>query len=180
MAAAFIKGGTLIHLVKIASIKPPVPGVPENEVLRIKLEVDTDPPAGACLEAKYRLSPIPYSVRLYDLPSLFTGRIHAVLCRNWEPRVKGRDFYDYFWYLTRDVPVNRAHLESRLIQSGQWPAGKPLDKVALLRLLDKRFSTVDWAQAKVDIIPFIKDTRAVDPWGKDFFTAISRERLEIR
>jgi predicted nucleotidyltransferase component of viral defense system len=177
--SAFIKSGTLINLVKITSIKPPVPGVHENELLKIKLEVDTDPPAGAGYEVKYGLSPIPYSVRLYDLPSLFAGKIHALLCRNWKQRAKGRDFYDYLWYLSRNTPVNLSHLESRLKQSGHWPAGTVLDQPALLRLLAERFSTVDWAQAKADILPYIKDTRAVDLWGTEFFTAISGERLKI-
>ena len=90
--SAFIKGGTLVHLVRIASVVPPVSGVPENELLKIKLEIDTDPPAGAGFEIGYRLEPIPFSVRLYDRPSLFAGKVHALLCRNWGQRVKGRDF----------------------------------------------------------------------------------------
>ncbi len=178
--SAFIKGGTLINLVKITSIKPPVPGVPDNELLKIKLEVDTDPPAGAGYEVKYGLSPIPYSVRLYDRPSLFAGKIHALLCRNWKQRVKGRDFYDYLWYLSRNTPVNLAHLESRLVQSGYWPAGSMLDQPALLRLLDERFSTVDWAQAKADILPFIKNPRALELWSGNFFAAVTAEHLVMR
>lgn len=178
--SAFIKGGTLINLVKITSIKPPVPGVPENELLKIKLEVDTDPPGGASHEVKFGLTPIPYSVRLYDLPSLFAGKIHAVLCRNWKQRVKGRDFYDYLWYLSRNTPVNLTHLETRLVQSGHWLAGKPLEQPALLRLLDERFSTVDWAQAKADILPYIKNPRALELWSGDFFAAVTREHLAMR
>jgi len=175
--SAFIKGGTLINLVKITSIKPPVPGMHESELLKIKLEVDTDPPAGAGYEVKYGLSPIPYSVRLYDLPSLFAGKLHALLCRNWKHRVKGRDFYDYLWYLSRNTPVNLSHLEYRLVQSGHWPAGNPLDQPALLRLLAERFSTVDWAQAKADILPYIKNPRALELWSADFFAAVTVERL---
>jgi len=178
--SAFIKGGTLVNLVKITSIKPPVSGIPENELLKIKLEVDTDPPDGAGFEVRYRLSPTPYSARLYDLPSLFAGKIHALLCRNWKHRVKGRDFYDYLWYLSRDIPVNLSHLESRLVQSGHWTAGTPLDQPALLHLLDQRFSTVDWGQAKADIRPYIKNARTLELWGVDFFAAVTAERLKPR
>ena len=111
--SAFIKEATLVHLLKIASLTPPVSGVPPNEQLKIKFEVDTDPPFGASYDVKYQLSPIPYSVRLYDLPSLFAGKLHAVLCRSWKNRVKGRDFYDYLWYLSHRVSPNFGHLEAR-------------------------------------------------------------------
>lgn len=123
---AFIKGGTLVHLLKIASLTPPVSEVPPNEQRKIKFEVDTDPPPGASYEVKYQLSPIPYSVRLYDLSSLFAGKLHAVLCRSWKSRVKGRDFYDYLWYLTHKVTPNLPHLEARMRQSGYW---KPPDEL---------------------------------------------------
>jgi hypothetical protein len=178
--SAFIKGGTLIHLIKIAAVEPPVPGVPKNEQLKIKFEVDTDPPAGAGFEVKYRLSPIPYSVRLYDPPSLFAGKLHALLCRNWKQRVKGRDFFDYVWYLSQNVPVNVGHLEARMRQSGHWSGPKSLDRESLLALLDGRFSAVDFARAKADVIPFIRDSRSVELWSRDFFVAVSRENLKCQ
>lgn len=104
--SAFIKGGTVIHLVKIAAVEPPVRGIPPNSLLRIKVEIDTDPPPAARYETKYRLSPISHAVRLYDKASLFAGKAHALLCRSWKDRVKGRDFYDYLWYLSAAVPLN--------------------------------------------------------------------------
>lgn len=177
--SAFIKGGTLIHLVNIASIKPPVPGVPENELLKIKLEIDTDPPAGAGYEIKYRLLPIPYSARLYDKPSLFAGKLHALLCRNWKGRVKGRDFVDYVWYLTNEISLNIAHLEARMRQSGHWTSDESLSLEIVFRLLEERFTTVDFIQARADAAPYIRDTRALDAWGADFFVTISRERLKV-
>jgi len=175
--SAFIKGGTLIHLINIASIQPPIPGIPSNELLKIKLEIDTDPPQNACYEVKYGLSPIPYSVRLYDLPSLFAGKIHALLCRSWGNRVKGRDFFDYVWFLKQNIPVNSRHLEARLRQSGNWTEQASLDLKHLLQMLCDRFSTIDFAQAKADIIPYIKDTRVVDLWDANFFISISNSRL---
>ena len=68
--------------------------VPTNEVIKIKFEIDIDPPAFASFEHKYRLLPAPYEVNMYDMPSLFAGKIHAVLCRAWQSRIKGRDLYD--------------------------------------------------------------------------------------
>ena len=178
--SAFIKGGTLIHLVRIAAITPPIPGVPRGEKLKIKIEVDTDPPDGAGFEVKYRLSPIPYSVRLYDPPSLFAGKLHAILCRNWKQRVKGRDFYDYVWYLSQNIPVNFSHLESRMRQSGHWSDENPLNHERLIGILDERFSAVDFTQAKSDVIPYIKDSRSVELWNREFFLAITKDRLKGR
>ena len=96
--SAFIKAGTLIHLLQIESISPPVSGIAGNELLKIKLEFDTNPPAGAEYEVKYLLMPVPCHVRLFSEPSLFAGKLHALLCRDWKSgRVKGRDLYDYEW-----------------------------------------------------------------------------------
>jgi predicted nucleotidyltransferase component of viral defense system len=178
--SAFIKGGTLIHLVKIASLEPPVSGVPSNELLTVKLEIDTDPPAGAGYEFKYRLEPVPYSVRLYDPQSLFAGKLHALLCRNWKQRVKGRDFYDYVWYLKKGIPVNLKHLEARMRQSGHWQSESPLGYSELLEALEARFNILDFDKVKADVIPFIKDSSVVRLWGMEFFTAVTRDRLKVQ
>jgi len=177
--SAFIKGGTLIHLIKIASIKPPVSGVSPGEQLRIKFEIDTDPPPGAEFEVKYQLVPVSYSVRLFDLPSLFAGKLHALLCRNWKSRVKGRDYYDYLWYLSRSVPVNIFHLEQRMIQSGHITSAGELDAESLIHLLDVRFSTIDFRQVISDVEPFVKDSRSLELWDHDFFISVTRDRLRV-
>ena len=177
--SAFIKGGTLVHLLKIASLTPPVSGVPANEQLRIKFEVDTDPPAGATYEVKYQLSPIPYSVRLYDLASLFAGKLHALLCRSWKNRVKGRDFYDYLWYLSHAVVPNVSHLEARMRQSGHWDSEAPLDVVQVRQLLENRFAKVDFTQAANDVKPFVHDPRSLDLWSRDFFVSVTKDKLKV-
>lgn len=109
--SAFIKGGTLIQIISIQQTDEVlIPGIHKQEQLKIKLEVDTNPPPGAGFELRYALRPVPYAVRLYDKPSLFAGKIHAVLCRNWMRRIKGRDLYDYVWYLSHDTPANFAYV----------------------------------------------------------------------
>lgn len=175
--SAFIKAGTLVHLLKIASLTPPVPGVPPNEQLKIKFEIDTDPPAGASYEVRYQLIPIPYSVRLYDLSSLFAGKLHAVLCRSWKNRVKGRDFYDYLWYLSHRVYPNLPHLEARMRQSGHWRAPEPLDSPRLFELLEQRFGQVDFRQATADARAFIRNPRSLDLWSREFFSSVTKEWL---
>jgi len=176
--SAFIKGGTLVHLLKIASLTPPVSGVPPNEQLKIKFEVDTDPPSGASYDVKYQLNPIPYSVRLYDLASLFAGKLHAVLCRSWKNRVKGRDFYDYLWYLSHRVGPNFGHLEARMRQSGYWKNPEALDSPQLLELLEQRFGQVDFTQAAEDVRPFIRDPRSLDLWNREFFSSVTKDWLK--
>ena len=118
--------------------------------------------------------PSPYVVRIYDLPSLFAGKIHACLCRNWKSRVKGRDFYDYIFFLSLGVSVNLSNLKSKLIQSNYIDENYDLTIENLKLLLNDRFSKVDFNQAKEDVIPFIKDKSKVDLWSKEFFIEITK------
>lgn len=177
--SAFIKGDTLINLLKITSINPPVLGVHKNEQLKIKFEVDINPPLGAGYEVKYNLNPIPYSVRLYDLPSQFAGKLHSVLCRKWKIRIKGRDLYDYIWFLSNEVTVNVEHLEARMKQSGHLKKDDVLNRELLLNKLIDKFEVIDYKQAVNDVIRFVKDTEQFKLWSKDFFIEITKEKLKV-
>jgi len=176
--SAFIKGGTQLHLIKIAAVKPPVSGVNPDEQLRIKIELDTDPPPSAGVELKYQLLPVPYSVRMYDAPSLFAGKVHALLCRSWENRVKGRDFYDYAWNLSRRTPLNMAHLAARLRQTGHLAKNEELAGNDLVEKLLARFQQVDFQQARKDVELFVSDPKSLALWSADFFTGITRDFLK--
>ncbi|WP_411821238.1 nucleotidyl transferase AbiEii/AbiGii toxin family protein [Leptospira sp. 'Mane'] len=175
--SAFIKGGTEIHLLKINAIRSLNLGINANEQIRIKLEIDTDPPKKADYETKYLLEPIPFPVPLFSPSSLFAGKIHAVLCRDWKTRVKGRDFYDYVWYLTKRIPVNLEHLKERMIQSNHLDPKKKLDMNTLVQLLTDRFETVSFDQAKKDVLPFIKNAEAIQHWSTEFFIKITKDYL---
>lgn len=176
--SAFLKGNTLLQIVKITARTPPIPGIPNNELIKIKVEIDTDPPPGAIFEHKFRLLPQPYSVLLYDKPSLFSGKIHALLCRNWKQREKGRDFYDYVWYLSENTPLNLVHLEERMRQSSHWE-GKDTLTIAIVReMLLKRFALLDFTTVKQDILPYISNTKVLEIWSKEFFSSITRDHLK--
>lgn len=177
--SAFIKGGTQIHLLKIEAISPPVSGVHSNQQLKIKLEVDTDPPAGGTYEVKYQLNPIPHYVRLYTLPTLFAGKIHAVLARSWKTRVKGRDFFDYLWYLSKNVGVDMAHLRNRLMQSGHLNPEEDWNINILIQRLISRFSETDFPAAAKDVRPFIENPSVLNLWSEDFFSSITRDKLKV-
>lgn len=176
--SAFIKTGTLINMLKIEAVSPPVSGIGKNELIKIKLEVDVNPPAGANYEVKYLLMPIPFHVRLYSAPSLFAGKVHAILCRDWKSgRVKGRDLYDFVWYLSRSIPLNIYHLEERMKQTGHLKKHERLTPPMVMELLEDKFSSLNFEQAKMDVIPFIKDPRALNLWSSDFFSSITRDKL---
>ena len=96
--SAFLKADTRTQMITVEFDKDLVQKVPRNQVLKIKLEVDIDPPPGFATEVRYLLRPVPFSVRTFSLPDLFAGKMHAVLCREWKSRVKGRDWYDLVWF----------------------------------------------------------------------------------
>lgn len=171
--SAFIKAGTKEHLIMID-----VPGeisdrIGRKDLLKIRLEVDTDPPPGFETEAKTLLQPIAFSVKSYRLPDLFAGKIHAILQRTWKSgRVKGRDFYDFVWYVGRATPVRLAHLEQRLRQTGGWIDAMAMTRDDLLKLLEARFDGLDVESARRDVLPFVRDQGAVEIWSNDFFLSL--------
>ncbi len=170
--SAFLKGNTKEHILSIYDVNNV--GINPDEVIKIKFEVDTNPPAFAQFENKYRLLPTPYQVKLYDMPSLFAGKLHAVICRAWKSRVKGRDLYDYVFYLAKQAKVNLPHLRARLEDSGALSKDEPFSRETLLEMLNQRFDTIDFEQAKQDVLPFITDPSKLDLWSKDFFIDITK------
>ena len=171
--SAFLKGNTKEHMLLFYTSDPAAAGIPGSEKIKIKFEVDTNPPAGASFDHKYRLLPAPYDIALYDMPSLFAGKAHAVICRAWKNRVKGRDLYDYVFYLSRNAALNTEHLKARLVQSDVWKAEDSFTVDDARNLLCARFEEIDFAQAKEDVRPFIKDTASLDLWSADFFKQIT-------
>lgn len=172
--SAFLKGDTKEHMLYFFANGDFSSGIPNGELLKIKFEVDTNPPALATYEHKYSLKPSPYEINLYDVPSLFAGKIHAVLCRGWKNRIKGRDLYDYVFYLQRDAQVNLPHLKERLVQSNAFNPNEELTINRLKEMLNDRFENIDYENAKKDVIDFIKDKSLLNLWNKEFFKAITQ------
>ena len=176
--SAFLKGNTKEHLLLFYADERLVGTVDKNEVVKIKFEVDTNPPAFATYEHKYRLLPVPYEIRLYDMPSLFAGKIHAVICRGWQSRIKGRDLYDYIFYLSKAVTVNQKHLRARLIDSGYISENQECTLEEIKTMLKNRFDSIDFLQARKDVEPFICDISVLDIWNSEFFKQIT-EGLKV-
>ena len=171
--SAFLKGNTKEHLLLFYADEDLAGSVARSEVVKIKFEVDINPPEYAGFEHKYRLLPTPYEVNLYDMPSLFAGKIHAVLCRAWKSRIKGRNLYDYVFYLSRGSAVNQKHLQARLLQSGFISEDMECTLPELRHMLYERFDTIDFRQAKQDVEPFIRDTASLNMWNAGFFKQIT-------
>lgn len=171
--SAFLKGNTKEHLMLFYADERAAGGVAKNEAVKIKFEVDVNPPAFATFEHKYRLLPVPYEVKLYDMPSLFAGKIHAVICRAWKSRIKGRDLYDYVFYLSRGAAVNQRHLRERLIDSGYVSADADCSLNEIKKILAERFDSINFAQVRQDVEPFIHDASVLDIWNSDFFRQIT-------
>jgi predicted nucleotidyltransferase component of viral defense system len=170
--SAFLKTTTYQQLIVIEATQELLSDLHPAKALKIRLEVDTDPPAGFQTESRFVLLPIPFSVRVYGLPDLFAGKLHAILCRKWKTRVKGRDWYDLVWYAGRHPEVRISHLESMMRQSGDYAEGKPLTPDKLRRFLEQAVADLDIEQVRREVSPFIRDRRAMDVWSREFFRNI--------
>jgi len=168
--SAFVKTGTLNGMVHIQAPEQIVERLHRDARLKIKIEIDTNPPGAASHEMQNMLIPIPFQVRLYTPPSLFAGKVHALLCRSWKSRIKGRDFYDFLWFVGMGIPCDIRHLKARMVQSGHFDEAETLDTVRLITLLKARFSAVDFRLASRDVYPFISDSRSLDLWSEELFS----------
>jgi len=173
--SAFIKGNTKETMITIYPDSTDSSRIIHNEKITIKFEVDVNPPQYANTEIKYRLLPFPYQVRVYDQASLFAGKIHAVIARSWKNRVKGRDLYDYIYYLSLETKVNLKHLEARLKQTKSIEENVVLTRKLLIELLEHRFDHIDYDLARLDVRPFIKDQSTLELWSSDFFKSITND-----
>jgi predicted nucleotidyltransferase component of viral defense system len=152
---AFVKDDSLGNLLK----------------LNFKLEVDTNPPEGATFETKYLDFPFPSAVCVFDLPSLYAGKLHALLCREY---LKGRDWYDFIWYTARRTPANYSLLSSALDQIGPWmDKHVQVDQAWCLERLRERINATNWKKAREDVRRFIKSNElaSLDLWSAEFFLA---------
>jgi len=176
--SAFLKADTRTQMIMVEFERGLIQQVPRNQVLKIKLEIDIDPPPGFTTESRYLLRPVPFSVRTFSLPDLFAGKMHAVLCREWKSRVKGRDWYDLIWFAAHHPELHLAHLEQRMRQTGYWKVPAPLTAGDLRDLMRRRIDKVDIDQIRREVEPFVKDAAALEIWSKEFFLDVA-SRIKI-
>ncbi len=175
--SAFLKANTQMLFLNIHGAKGFADNIQKGQTLKIKFEVDVDPATSFDTEIKTLLLPSPYTVKTLTLPSLFGGKMHAALLRKWKTRIKGRDFYDVQWYMARGIPVKRGYLEEKMKASEAL--NEPLTERLLIELFEKRVETINWDQAKADVLGFLKDKNQVNLWSAKFFKdIIQKVKLE--
>jgi predicted nucleotidyltransferase component of viral defense system len=170
--SAFLKTNTLETFIRIGLTHQERKTTQINEMIKIKIEVDIDPPPNFSTEIKTLLSPFPFSVRSYIPEDLFAGKLHALLFREYKVRVKGRDWYDFVWYVGRGTHLNLNHLEARMRQSGHWNRASSLTQEEFLKILENKIKHLNIHSAKEDIQSFIKDPKSIAIWSKEFFLSL--------
>lgn len=153
--SAFLKDDTKIYDVAFRTEKS----------LKIKIEVDVNPPLEFSTEQKLLLYPFSFLTRCFTLPDLYAGKMHALVFRNWKSRVKGRDWYDFEWYVRKGVPLDFHHFQIRTKQFNDID----ITREEFVTRLKERLSTTDINMVKRDVEPFIKNPRELDIWSNDYF-----------
>lgn len=179
--SAFVKMNTRTGFINLGVPSFVVERLSREQVLKVKFEIDIDPPGDFVTEASFLYSPQAFSVRLFDLPSMFAGKLHAAIARAWKTRVKGRDWFDLVWFVGRNTPARLSHLKARLVQTGQVKDSEVFLIEDAQELLRRRIASLDTEAAKNDVRPFLsaKDSEHLAVWSADFFYGlVDRIRFE--
>lgn len=168
--SAFLKGNTLVLMMSFFPNSEDAKKVTCNQKIKIKFEVDIANPKGGNTATEYKVLPSPYSVKVFDVSTLFAGKIHAIICRNYKNNVKGRDYYDYLFYISKGCPINLVYLENKLKNTGGiLEENETLTNEKLKSLLKEKFETVNFESARRDVENFISDPDSLSSWNKELF-----------
>ena len=148
-------------------------GFTTEKRLKVKIEVDIDPPPKFVTEMRVLDAPRNCLVRAYDLPGLFAGKVSAALFRKWKNRVKGRDWYDVIWYISHRVPLDMAHLVERAKESE--PSADVSTPEKVMDAFDAKIDAIDFENAKLDVRQYMIDETELDIWSRDFFHQMVRK-----
>jgi len=156
--SAFLKDNTEVYNLSFSTEKQ----------IKIKIEVDTQPPAGFTTEYRLLMLPFSFMVRCYSLPDLYAGKMHALLFRNWKTRVKGRDWYDFEWYIRNNVALNFNHLQKRAVQISNL-SEQNFTLENFKKMLKERIENTNIEMVKNDVCPFLKNQSEMEIWSTDYF-----------
>jgi predicted nucleotidyltransferase component of viral defense system len=147
----------------------------KDEVIKVKFEIDCEPALGFTTENKWIDMPEFAPVIVLDEASLFAGKIHAILCRNYKNTVKGRDYYDFLFYVRRGISPNLIYLRNKLINTGKINEKDTFNIEVLKEMLIKRFEQVDFEQVKNDTERFIINNEDLSTYSKDLFVQMAKK-----
>lgn len=156
--SAFLKDNTDVYDISFQTDKS----------IKIKIEVDTQPPLNFKTEHKLLLQPHSFMTRCLVLPDLFAGKMHALVYRTWKNRVKGRDWYDFEWYVRHNVPLGFTHLAERALQFNN----EVIEHETFIMQLKDILSSTNINQVKNDVLPFVKNPKELDIWSNDYFVQL--------
>jgi predicted nucleotidyltransferase component of viral defense system len=159
--SAFLKENTEVYDIKFQTKKS----------IKIKIELDTDPPLDFNTEEQLLLRPYSFMVRCFTLPCLYAGKMHALVFRNWKHRVKGRDWYDFEWYVRHNIPLDFRHLQARIREFD----GRNMDKDDFLKLLKEKLTTTDINSVKQDVAAFVFNPAELEIWSNDYFVKLAEK-----
>ena len=157
--SAFLKDNTDVYDVSFQTDKS----------IKIKIEVDTQPPLNFRTEQKLLLQPHSFMTRCFTLPDLFAGKMHALVYRAWKNRVKGRDWFVFDWYVRHNGPLDFAHLAERVRQFNNEEIGRE----AFMAQLKDRLASANINQVKSDVLPFVRNPKELDIWSNDYFVQLA-------
>jgi len=156
--SAFLKDDTAIYNLQFRT----------ERTVRIKLELDTDPPLGFSTESKLLMLPYSFMTRCYTLPSLYAGKMHALLFRKWSNRVKGRDWYDFEWYVKNNIALDFTHFGKRVMQFESLKE-EYLSHESFKELLKEKIIKTNMDMIRSDVKPFLKDPEGINIWSANYF-----------
>ena len=157
--SAFLKENTETYEIKFQTKK----------TVKVKIELDTDPPLQFETEQKLLLRPYSFMTRCFTLPDLYAGKMHALVYRAWQRRIKGRDWYDFEWYVRNNIPLDFNHLQARIKEF----SGNEVDKDTFLMQLRERLSSASIDMVKLDVLDYITNPHELDIWSNDYFLQLA-------
>jgi len=165
--SAFLKAETIWQEIVLEDIIKET-GVRSNKTLKIKIEVDRQPPLNFKTEEKLLLRPFSFYVKCFTKPSLFAGKMHALLFRKWKNRVKGRDWYDLEWYIKKGIPLDVNHFLARAKDTNDWQDAR-ISNEQIIELFDTKIKSVSFSSIKEDVVRFIKNDDVLNIWSPEYF-----------
>lgn len=153
--SAFLKEDTEAYDIKFQTRK----------MMKVKIELDTNPPLCFSTEQRLVMQPYSFTVRCFTLPDLYAGKMHALVYRAWQRRIKGRDWYDFEWYVRNRVPLDFKHLQERIREF----SGNEVSKEEFMTTLREKLANADINLAKQDVLSHIENNRELDIWSNEYF-----------
>ena len=157
--SAFLKDNTDVYNIAFQTEKS----------IKVKIEVDTVPPVGFSTELKKLTLPKSFITKCVTLPDLFAGKMHALAYRAWKTRVKGRDWYDFEWYVSNGIPLHWSHLQERIREF----SGQSISLEQFKEVLHERLASTDINKVMEDVRPFLNDEHELDIWSNDYFLQLA-------